>query len=291
MSDTVFTRDKQIRAAALTMAQTFYLTTLNQFIGKNPDAWPSQAAIAWAMNATARAVRNWQTELEELGVIQVDVGKGRSSTNRYRLNLDSLQLKEEPRSAFTPESEAKRGTTFLPNEEPRSYEKRNHVPTERTMKEQRKEQAFSFPPELNSEEFRTAWNRWVGYRREIGKKLAPSTVSGQLAKLAAWGTEKAIRSIEQSIANGWQGLFDPDGKTGKPMVGTDSDQAWQSLKQILRKIDKSKPYKELIRKQLKPEVYRAAETVGFSQLFSIDQFNESKLLAAFSTALNGGKNE
>lgn len=101
MAETVFDRDRRIRNARLTMGQTFYLCTLNQFVGKNADAWPSQAAIAWAMNATTRAVRKWQTELETAGVIQVDIGKGRSATNRYRLKLDRLEIKEEHSSAFS----------------------------------------------------------------------------------------------------------------------------------------------------------------------------------------------
>lgn len=64
MSDSVFDRDKRIRSAQLTMPQTFYLVTLNQFVGKNPDAWPSQQTIASAMNATKRAVQKWQTEVD-----------------------------------------------------------------------------------------------------------------------------------------------------------------------------------------------------------------------------------
>ena len=95
MAETVFDRDKRIRNAALTMGQTFYLCTLNQFVGKNADAWPSQTTIAAAMNATKRGVQKWQSELEAAGVIRVDVGKGRASTNRYRLNLEALQQKPD----------------------------------------------------------------------------------------------------------------------------------------------------------------------------------------------------
>jgi|GEM_PF-4618828 len=131
-SESVFDRDRRIRNSKLTMAQTFYLVTLNQYIGNNEDAWPSQETIANAMNACDRAVRKWQTQLEEIGVLQVDVWKGRSLTNRYRLNLDALPLKpersssfsdlinKEPRSAFTDSEQT--------NTEPGSGVMRNQVP-------------------------------------------------------------------------------------------------------------------------------------------------------------------
>lgn len=227
--ESVWQRDKRIRSAALSMPQTFYLCTLNQFVGSNADAWPSQTTLAAAMNATSRAVRKWQTELERRGIIQVDVGKGRSATNRYRLNLDALPRKEEPRSAFSDDSGNKRGTTFLPNEEPRSYEMRNDVPTERTGKEHKKEQEFSFPEKLDNEEFKTAWAQWVQFRREIKKRLTASTITKQLTKLATWGSAKAIQSIENSISNGWQGLFDPEQRSGKASGNAEALQAWQKI--------------------------------------------------------------
>jgi hypothetical protein len=78
---------------------------------------------------------------------------------------------------------------------------------------------------------------------------------------------------------------------GRTSGNANAEQAWQTLKDVLRQIDKSKPYKELLRQQLKPEVYLAAETVGFNRLFAIDQYNESKLNSAFATALAGGTND
>jgi hypothetical protein len=64
------------------------------------------------------------------------------------------------------------------------------------------------PAELDSPEFRTAWDGWLKDRRDRGlKKLTPRGESGQLRKLTPLGGVKAIACIEESIANGWQGLF------------------------------------------------------------------------------------
>jgi hypothetical protein len=231
MTVTVWQRDRLIRNAALTMGQTFYLCTLNQFVGKNADAWPSQTTLANVMNTTTRSVRSYQTELERLGIIKVEIGVGRGSTNRYRLNLEALPKKAEGISAISNDANQKSGSRFRSNAEDISDEKRKPFPTERTGKEHKKEQAFSFPSELNNEQFKTAWIQWVEYRREMKKRLAPSTASKQLARLATFGSAKSIQAIENSISNGWQGLFDPEKRSGHASDNVEAEQAWQKILQ------------------------------------------------------------
>lgn len=65
------------------------------------------------------------------------------------------------------------------------------------------------PVELDTPEFRKAWQNWIGYRRTIKKTLKPVSQAVLLKKLAKWGVEESIASIEISISNGWQGLFEP----------------------------------------------------------------------------------
>ena len=66
---------------------------------------------------------------------------------------------------------------------------------------------------FDSPEFKSAWANWLAYRTERRlAKLAPSSVTAQLAKFAAWGEAASIASIAASIANGWQGLFEPKEK-------------------------------------------------------------------------------
>jgi hypothetical protein len=65
------------------------------------------------------------------------------------------------------------------------------------------------PPSLDTEAFRKAWTDWLAYRRERRAGLTPATIQKQLATCERFGAEKAIRSINRSIENGWLGLFDP----------------------------------------------------------------------------------
>lgn len=64
------------------------------------------------------------------------------------------------------------------------------------------------PEELDTPEFRATWAEWIQHRIEIKKPMKPTSAKTLLKTLAAAGERKAIESINQSIENGWQGVFD-----------------------------------------------------------------------------------
>lgn len=66
--------------------------------------------------------------------------------------------------------------------------------------------------EFRSQRFLDAWSRWERHRREIKKALKPTQIGAQLIKLQEIGIERAIGMIDHTIAMGWQGLREPDGK-------------------------------------------------------------------------------
>lgn len=69
---------------------------------------------------------------------------------------------------------------------------------------------LSFPAAINTDAFRAAWGRYIDYRRKAKlKKLQPISAQAQLEKLANWGEQAAIQSINETIANAWAGLFAP----------------------------------------------------------------------------------
>jgi hypothetical protein len=51
-----------------------------------------------------------------------------------------------------------------------------------------------------------AWTRWLGYRQQIRKPLKPVSLPAAQRELAAFGAEQSA-VVEQSIAQGWTGLF------------------------------------------------------------------------------------
>ena len=52
-----------------------------------------------------------------------------------------------------------------------------------------------------------AWSKWLEYRKVIGKPIKPISQEAAARQLAAYGTEQGA-VVDQSIGNGWQGLFD-----------------------------------------------------------------------------------
>lgn len=52
-----------------------------------------------------------------------------------------------------------------------------------------------------------AWNEWIAYRKEIRKKITPSVESKQI-KFLEKHKDNHKEIIEQSIRNGWTGLFE-----------------------------------------------------------------------------------
>lgn len=70
--------------------------------------------------------------------------------------------------------------------------------------------SIAIPEPLSSPEFVEAWGRWIDYRTALnGSKLQFKSWEAQLATLARHGPQPSIAAIEDSIRNGYRGLF-PD---------------------------------------------------------------------------------
>ena len=69
------------------------------------------------------------------------------------------------------------------------------------------------PPGLDP----AAWSRWREYRIEIRKPLKPVSIPAAQRELAAFGGDQAA-VVEQSIAQGWQGLFALKGRPKTPQL-------------------------------------------------------------------------
>ncbi len=73
---------------------------------------------------------------------------------------------------------------------------------------------INYPAEIDNPKFIKAWQDWIQHRIEIKHKLTPTTTQRQL-KMLAEHPIRAVAIIENSIQNGWQGLFpDKDNNNG-----------------------------------------------------------------------------
>lgn len=72
------------------------------------------------------------------------------------------------------------------------------------------------PDLLNQATFVEVWREWVAERKAKRNPHTKRSAVGQLAKLAKLGPEMAVQSINESICNGWAGLFEPRGVQSFP---------------------------------------------------------------------------
>ena len=96
------------------------------------------------------------------------------------------------------------------------------------LKEQLDNIPWVSPLPFESEAFSKAWQSWIDYRKQIKKPIKDATMQAQWKEFSKWGEQKAIIAIEQSILNGWQGLFEParsvSGKGNtKPLTASDHE--------------------------------------------------------------------
>ena len=54
---------------------------------------------------------------------------------------------------------------------------------------------------------KAAWEQWLDYRKKIKKPLKQVSYKLAQKKLAAYG-DNQLAVVEQSMSNGWQGLFE-----------------------------------------------------------------------------------
>jgi len=69
--------------------------------------------------------------------------------------------------------------------------------------------AYTIPLTLNTAEFLEWWDKWVSDRKARRQPITSLAADLQLRQLEAMGPVKAVKSIQQSIACGYRGLFEP----------------------------------------------------------------------------------
>lgn len=84
---------------------------------------------------------------------------------------------------------------------------------EKSSSSSNEEEGAAVPVNLQTPAFAAAWEAWFAYRKSAKlKRLAPVSIAQQLKKLGEMGHDQAIAAINESIANGWHGIFAPKTK-------------------------------------------------------------------------------
>lgn len=174
----------------------------------------SLSKLAKEANLTIKQIRTALKKLKSTGEV---ASKGTSQFSLITLtNYDLYQSDDllgasnrASNRASEGQAKGKRGAS-----EGQQYKK------EKKKKNDKKEEVVFFPDNLNNEVFKKSWKEWVAFRKEKKKALTPTTIAKQLNFLSNLGLDNAVVAIENSITNGWQGLFKPRKTTNN------SDSSW-----------------------------------------------------------------
>jgi len=186
-------------------------------LDNDAGCFASNAYLSKHLGLEERQVRNLLADLEAAGLITRNEEAGRRIIRTIErtavVNALSVGGNKLPRGR---QEIAVGGGKKLP-----TYNKEDNKEDKDTVQQQ----IWIVRLPFGSDAFLTAWRSWVVYRKQLKKSLTDSSVQAQCKEFALWGEQKSIAAIEQSIKQGWQGLFEPNKKFGskssKPLTSED----------------------------------------------------------------------
>lgn len=137
--------------------------------------------------------------------LEEEIEKRRAHAEKQRLRATEGWKKRKNEGSSKPET-SHGNATAMPLEDVNE----NVIVNKDLSKSKKAQIVFPF----QSEQFNQAWANWKTYRKQSGKPYK-SELSEQAAlkKLSLYPEHIAIKMIEESIANSWQGLFELKNQT------------------------------------------------------------------------------
>jgi uncharacterized protein YdaU (DUF1376 family) len=134
--------------------------------------------------------------------LEIEIEKRRAHADKQRLRAtEGWKKRKNEENSKTEVSHG--NATAMPLEDVNENRNENVI----TNKSKKEKAEIVLP--FNSAEFVNAWDNWKTYRKQSGKPYR-SELSEQAAlkKLSNYPEPTAIKMIEESIANSWQGIFE-----------------------------------------------------------------------------------
>jgi hypothetical protein len=181
----------------------------------------SAAVLARMTGGTTDEVSQLLTELEASGVF---------SRTEHGMIYSRRMVRDENKRQLCKEAGKRGGNPVLLNGStlkghskgsPRVGVKPKLTPSSSSSSSETSEEVSPpLPPNLDTAEFRSAWEDWLAFRRKKRKPVSEDGGRDTLADLAKYGPEIAVATIRRSIRSDWQGLFpEREGERGKSSPG------------------------------------------------------------------------
>lgn len=194
------------------------------------ECWPSYQHIADQCEIGRSTVKVHIRELEKCGLLRREFRrKGElNQSNLFHLSLNSGSGAALPGAGDNPGGGAgaapRTSHSFEPVKEP-VKEPVAKAPSRKKSKAEKFDPLTAKPTNVSA----TAWADWCQHRKEIRKSLTATTCARQAKTLAGHPDADAV--INQSISNGWTGLFPEKVVAGGKTVSNGPDfydQSWRT---------------------------------------------------------------
>lgn len=182
----------------------------------NRLGWKEKFGFPTQMTMDAIGIRNHHTymkyfnELVDWGFLKLI----QKSSNQYSANVISLTIGKSKNSKALDKALIKHASKQPTKQVQSNPQSKDSIDKPITTNKEQLEPITSEPlraplPEIFfGEDVQSAWVEWEVYRKEIKKKISASTAKKQMAFLGGRAGPEAIAIINQSITNGWTGLFE-----------------------------------------------------------------------------------
>ena len=194
--------DTATRAMSATAVGIYIRLLISQWInGSIPASHEQLDRISGVMN-----LQQFEVYWAEIEHKFQKAGKGKLANRRLEVERKKvLKMSEQNRSAALARWKKNREDSELDADALQTLsESESESESESNKKEDKRAASPPLPDGLNLE----AWERWVSYRREAKlKPWKPVTIKAQTKKLIMLTHEQQAKCIDQSISNGWAGLF------------------------------------------------------------------------------------
>lgn len=183
---------------------------------------PSISTIAKKINVSESQARRTVHKLIDDGYLEVignHEGGNPGHSRRYKISIKMLSTPSThatPSVDATPSTHARRPLAPM-RETPSTHASlsTSEPPSEPPVNPAPKKSARFDPMAIDLPDCipEDAWGRWITYRRQRKLSTTEQTAFAQIEKLVAWRGKghSPPKIIDESIANGWQGLFEPKG--------------------------------------------------------------------------------
>lgn len=195
--------------------QKLVLLSLADRAGENHECWPSMSRLVSNTGLTKNTIRKAIADMCAAGLIKKEErhNGGRQTSNNYTLQVRGCEITPPEGCEIGRGEGCEIGTQNLPEEPIITNPLYN-------------------PPGLNV----TAWGEYIAYRKESKtKKLTASGERKAIDKLIAMGDfEYQQKVIDQTMANGWAGLFELKGQNN----GTHQQSTTSRAKRVSDELDR-----------------------------------------------------